>query len=62
MESDKGTSSATLQSVQLWEEDPTTQAEVQEARAAYETGDYVTLDEYLSRQNRIGVVGSLQVV
>jgi hypothetical protein len=30
----------------LWEKDMTSQAEIREARAAYETGDYVTLDEY----------------
>lgn len=26
------------------------QAEIQEARAAYQTGDYVTIDEYVARQ------------
>jgi len=36
---------------QLWEKDPTIRAEVREAKAAYENGDYVTLDEYLARQS-----------
>lgn len=30
----------------VWEQDPTIQAEIREARAAYQTGDYVTIDEY----------------
>lgn len=30
---------------ELWEQDPGFQAEIREARAAYEAGDYVTIDE-----------------
>jgi hypothetical protein len=33
-----------------WEQDPTVQAEIREARAAYQAGDYVTIDEYIARQ------------
>lgn len=33
-----------------WEQDPALQAELREARAAYQAGDYVTIDEYLARQ------------
>jgi hypothetical protein len=32
----------------LWERDPTVQAEIREARAAYQAGDYVTIDEYIA--------------
>lgn len=35
----------------LWEEDPNTQAEIEEARAAYQEGDYLTLDEYIAQQS-----------
>lgn len=35
---------------ELWEQDPTFQAEIQEARAAYQAGDYVTIDEYIAQQ------------
>ena len=31
-----------------WEEDPGVQAEIQEARDAYQAGDYVTIDEYIA--------------
>jgi len=34
---------------ELWEQDPAFQAELAEARAAYQAGDTVTLDEYLAR-------------
>ncbi len=34
----------------LWEQDPVVQAEIREARAAYQAGDYVTIDEYIARQ------------
>jgi len=30
---------------EAWEQDPTVQAEIREARAAYRAGDYVTIDE-----------------
>jgi hypothetical protein len=33
----------------LWEQDPAFQAELQEARAAYKAGDYVSLDAYISK-------------
>ena len=33
-----------------WEQDPTFQAEIQEARIAYQAGDYVTIDEYKTQQ------------
>jgi len=33
-----------------WERDPVVQAEIQEARAAYQAGDYVTIDEYVAQQ------------
>jgi hypothetical protein len=32
---------------EAWDEDPTVQAEIREARTAYAAGDYVTLDEYV---------------
>jgi len=32
----------------LWERDPAVQAEIREARAAYQAGDYVTIDEYIA--------------
>lgn len=35
---------------ELWEQDPTIQAEIQEARAAYQSGDYLTIDEYIAQQ------------
>jgi hypothetical protein len=38
----------------LWERDPTVQAEIQEARAAYQAGDYVTIDEYIAQKRQGG--------
>ena len=35
-----------------WEEDPSVKAEIQEARAAYQEGDYVTIDEYIAQRRR----------
>lgn len=35
-----------------WEEDPSVQAEIQEARTAYQVGDYVTIDEYIAQRHR----------
>ena len=32
----------------VWEADPGVQSEIREARAAYDSGDYVTLEEYIS--------------
>ena len=37
---------------ELLEGDPEVQSEIKEAREAYEKGDYITIDEYLSRQKR----------
>jgi hypothetical protein len=36
----------------LWERDPTVQAEIREARAAYQVGDYVTIDEYIAQKRQ----------
>jgi hypothetical protein len=33
----------------LWDRDPIIQSEIREARADYAAGNYVTLDDYLSR-------------
>jgi len=33
----------------LWDQDPVAQAEIREACADYAAGNYVTLDDYLSR-------------
>ena len=35
-----------------WERDPTVRAEIREARAAYQTGDYMTIDEYVAQDHR----------
>jgi hypothetical protein len=35
---------------EAWEQDPTVQAEIRKARAAYQAGDYVTIDEYVARR------------
>ena len=35
---------------EIWEQDPTVQAEIRKARAAYQAGDYVTIDEYVAQQ------------
>jgi hypothetical protein len=35
----------------LIEEDPTIQAEIQEARTAYQTGDYQTIEEYIANRS-----------
>ncbi len=32
----------------VWERDAEVQSEIREARAAYDAGDYVTLEEYLA--------------
>jgi hypothetical protein len=34
---------------EMWEQDPSVRAQIQEARSAYEAGDYVTLDEYIAQ-------------
>ena len=36
-----------------WEEDPSVQAEIQEARTAYQAGDFVTIDEYIAQSSDI---------
>ncbi len=35
----------------LLEEDPRLQAEIQEARTAYQTGDYQTIEEYIANRS-----------
>ncbi len=35
-----------------WEEDPSVQAEIQEARTAYQAEDFVTIDEYIAQRRR----------
>jgi hypothetical protein len=35
---------------EAWEQDPTVQAEIREARAAYRSGDYVIIDEYIAQR------------
>jgi len=35
---------------ELWEQDAAAQAEIREARAAYQAGDYVTIDEYIAQR------------
>lgn len=35
----------------LLEEDPTVQTEIQEARVAYQTGDYLTIEEYITQRS-----------
>jgi hypothetical protein len=32
-----------------WDRDPEVRAEIREARAAYDAGDYLTIDEYLAQ-------------
>lgn len=36
----------------LLEEDPAIQAEIEEARVAYQAGNYLTLDEYIAQRSR----------
>jgi len=36
---------------EVWERDQAVQAEIQEARAAYQAGDYVTIDEYMAQRH-----------
>jgi len=37
---------------EMWDEDPAVQAEIREARAAYQAGDYITIDEYIAGRRR----------
>ena len=37
---------------EMWDEDPALQDEIREARAAYQAGDYVTIDEYIAGRRR----------
>ncbi len=37
---------------EAWEQDPTTQAEIQEARTSYQSGDYVTIDDYIAQRHK----------
>ena len=34
-----------------WEKDASVRSEIREARTAYNTGDYVTIDEYVKNQS-----------
>lgn len=34
---------------ELWSKDPVIQTEIREARAAYLTGDFVTIEEYINK-------------
>lgn len=38
---------------EMWEQDPAVQAEIREARAAYQAGDHMTIDEYKESDNMI---------
>lgn len=35
----------------LFEDDPSVQSQIQEARAAYQSGDYMTIDEYMTQRS-----------
>jgi hypothetical protein len=35
---------------EMWEQEQAVQAEIQEARAAYQAGDYVTIDEDIAQR------------
>jgi len=39
---------------EVWERDPAVPAEIQEARAAYQAGDYVTIDDYIAPKRQGG--------
>ncbi len=39
---------------ELWERDPAVQAEIQGTRAAYQAGDYVTIDEHIAPKRQGG--------
>jgi hypothetical protein len=41
----------------MLEHDPEVQAEIQEARAAYEAEDFVTIDEYIAQLEERGLGG-----
>jgi hypothetical protein len=34
----------------MWEQDAAVRAEIREARAAHQAGDYVTIEEYVARR------------
>lgn len=36
---------------EAWEKDPTVRREIHEARVAYQTGQYMTIDEYVKNQS-----------
>ncbi len=36
---------------EMWERGQAVQAEIQEARVAYQAGDYVTIDEYIAQRH-----------
>ncbi len=37
---------------EMCEQDPTVQAEIREARAAYQAGDYMTIDKYVAQRHK----------
>ena len=37
---------------QLWDQDPKLRAEIEQARADYEAGDYLSIDEYFAQQDK----------
>jgi hypothetical protein len=37
---------------EMWQQDPAFQTEIQEARTAYQSGDYATIDEYIAQQTK----------
>ena len=39
---------------EAWEHDPVVQAEIREARANYEAGDHLTIDEYIAQRRKKG--------
>lgn len=39
---------------EIWERSPTVRSEIREARAAYQAGDYMTIDDYLAKQQGRG--------
>ncbi|MBD0344960.1 MAG: hypothetical protein ICV63_09105 [Coleofasciculus sp. Co-bin14] len=44
------------------EEDPNAQAEIEEARTAYQRGDYLTLDEYIAQRSGVSKLSSEEIL
>jgi len=36
---------------EIWEQDPTVRSEIEEARAAYQAGDYLTIEDYAAQRD-----------